>query len=120
MVFQLSTSMLDYLKEIFCNKPLLQFPDPNKPYILYVDASNNAYSSILCQPIDSDQDIRPVAYFSGTFTAQNRSWCATEEEAYAILNSVQHFELLPTSCKVYSPLQPQTIRTVSIQRNEDS
>ena len=45
---------LEYLKEIFCNEPLLQFPDPNKPYILYTDASNNAYSSILCQPVNSD------------------------------------------------------------------
>ena len=54
---------LDYRKEIFCNKPLLQFPGPNKPYILYMDASNNAYSGILCQPVDSNQDIRPVAYF---------------------------------------------------------
>ena len=34
---------LDYLKEVFCNKPILQFPDPNKPYILYTDASNNTY-----------------------------------------------------------------------------
>ena len=81
--------MLDYLKEIFCNKPILQFPDPNKPYILYTDASNNAYSGVLCQPISNDQDIRPVAYFSGTFTAQNRSWCATEKEAYAVLKSMQ-------------------------------
>ena len=70
---------LDYLKEIFCNKPLLQFPDPNKPYVLYTDASNNAYSGILCQPIDREQDVRPGAYFSGTFTAQNMSsWCTTE------------------------------------------
>ena len=66
--------VLDYVKEIFCNKPLLQFPDPNKPNILFSDVSNNVYSGILCQPIDSDQDIRPVAYFSGTFTAQSRSW----------------------------------------------
>ena len=36
---------LDYLKEIFCNKSILQFPDPNKDYILYTDASNNANSS---------------------------------------------------------------------------
>ena len=35
---------LDYLKEIFCNKPILQFLHPNKPYVLYTDASNNAYS----------------------------------------------------------------------------
>ena len=59
---------LEYLKEIFCNKLLLQFPHPNKPYILYKDASNNVYSGILCQLVDNDQDIRPVAYFSGTFT----------------------------------------------------
>ena len=39
---------LDYLKEIFCNKPILQFPDPNKNYILYTDTSNNAYSGVLC------------------------------------------------------------------------
>ena len=44
--------MLNYLKEIFCNKPILQFPDPNKPYILYTNASNNAYSGVLCQPIN--------------------------------------------------------------------
>ena len=34
----------------------------------------------------------PVAYFSGTFTAQNKSWCATEKEAYAVLKSVQCFD----------------------------
>ena len=83
---------LEYLEEIFYNKPLLQFLDPNKPYELYTDASNNAYSDILCQPIDNDQDFRPVAYFSGTFTAQNRSWCATEKEAYAVLKSMQCFD----------------------------
>ena len=83
---------LEYFKEIFCNKLLLQFLDPNKPYVLYTDASNNVYSSMLCQPVDNNQDIRPVAYFSGTFTAQSRSWCATEKEAYAVLKSMQHLD----------------------------
>ena len=63
---------LNYLKEIFCNNPTLQFPDPNKDYILYTDDSNNAYSSVLCQPQSNNQDIRPVTYFSGTFKAQNK------------------------------------------------
>ena len=45
---------LRYPKEIFCKKPLLQFPDPNKPYALYTDASNNTYSGVLCQPVDND------------------------------------------------------------------
>ena len=96
--------VLDYLKKIFCNKPLLQFPDPNKPYILYTDTSNYVYSGILYQPVDSNQDIRPVAYFSGTFTAQNKSWYATEKEAYAVLKSIQCFSLLPPRHEVYSLL----------------
>ena len=103
--------VLDYLKEIFCNKPLLQFPDPNKPYILYTDASNNVYSGILCEPVNSNQDIRQVAYFSGTFIAQNRSWCATEKVVYAILKSVQHFNyyLQGAKCTLHcdhKPLEP--------------
>ena len=99
---------LDYLKEIFCNKPLLQFHDPNKPYILYTDTSNNAYSGILCQPISNNQDIRPFAYFSGTFTVQNKSWCTTEKEVYAILKSVQCFDyyLQGTKCTLHYNHKP--------------
>ena len=91
--------MLDYLKEIFCNKPILQFPNPNKDYILYTDASNNAYSSVLCQLQSNDNDIRQVTYFSGTFTAQNKSWCATKKEAYAMLKSIQRFNYYLSGAK---------------------
>ena len=112
---------LDYLKEIFCNKPLLQFPDPNKPYILYMDTSNNAYSGILCQPVDSNQDIRAVAYFSGTLPAQNKSWCVTEKEAYAMLKSVQHFDyylqgMKCTLCYDHKPLEPFLTRGMKIAK----
>ena len=86
------SSHITLLKEIFCSKPILQFPDPNKDYILYTNASNNAYSDVLCQLQDNKNDIRPVTYFSGTFTVQNKSWCATTKEAYAVLKSVQRFD----------------------------
>ena len=112
---------LEYLKEIFCNKLLLQFPDPNKPYVLYTDTSNNVYSSILCQPVDNDQDIRPVAYFSSTFTAQNKGWYATEKEVYAILKSVQHFDYYLwgakcTLCCDHKPLEPFLTRGMKIAK----
>ena len=83
---------LDYLEEIFCSEPILKFPNPNNDYILYTDASNNAYSGVLCKPQSDDNDIRMVLYFSGTFTAQKKSWCATEKEAYDVLKSVQRFD----------------------------
>ena len=113
--------MLDYLKEIFCNKLILQIPDLNKPYVLYTDASNNAYSGILCQPVENDQDIRPVAYFSGTFTAQNRSWCATEKEAYVVLKNVQCFDYYIRGAKCtlhygHKPLEPFLTRGMKIAK----
>ena len=112
---------LDYLKEIFCNKPILQFPDPNKDYTLYTDASNNAYSGVLCQAQSNDKDIRPVTYFSGTFTAQNKSWCATEKEAYAVLKNIQRFDyyLQGTKCTLrcdHKPLEPFLSRGMKIAK----
>ena len=83
------SSLIRLLKAFFCSKPILKFPDPNKDYILDTDASNNAYISILCQPQDNNNDIRPVVYFAETFTAQNKSWYATEKEAYTVLKRVQ-------------------------------
>ena len=110
-----------FKKKEFCNKLILQFPDPNKPYVLYTDASNNAYSGVLCQPISNDKDIRPVAYFSGTFTAQNKSWCATEKEAYAVLKSVQRFDyhLRGAKCTLqcnHKPLEPFLTRGMKIAK----
>ena len=86
---------LDYLKEIFCNKPILHFPDPNKDYVLYTDASNNAYSGVLCQPQNNDKDVRPVTYFSGTFMAQKKSWCVTEKESIQSPEKCTEVRLLP-------------------------
>ena len=99
----------------------MQFSDPNKPCVLYTDASNNAYSGFLCQPISNDQNIRPVAYFSGTFTTQNRSWCATEKEAYAVLKSIQRFDyyLRGTKCTLqcdHKPLEPFLTRGMKIAK----
>ena len=99
----------------------MQFPDPNKPYVLYTYASNNAYLGVLCQPISNNKDIRPVAYFSGTFTTQNKSWCVTEKEAYAVLKSVQRFGyyLRGTKCTLQcnqKPLEPFLTRGMKIAK----
>ena len=53
----------------------------------------------------------PTIYFSGTFTAQNKSWCATKKEAYAMLKSIQRFDyyLRGVRCTLrcnHKPLEP--------------
>ena len=112
---------LGYLKEILYNKPILLFPDPNKNYVLYTDTSNNTYSGVLCKPINNNKDIRAVTYFSGTFTAQNKSWCATEKEAYAILKSIQGFNYYRRGAKCtlrcdHKPLEPFLTRGMKIAK----
>ena len=78
----------------------------------------HAYLSVLCQPQSNDKDIRPVAYFSGTFTAQNKSWCATKKEAYAVLKSLQRFDYY-LKCTLrcdHKPLEPFLSRGMKITK----
>ena len=71
--------------------------------------------------LTNNQDIRPVAYFSGTFTAQNRSWCATEKEPYAVLKCMQRFDyyLKGVTCTLHchhKPLEPFLTRGMHIAK----
>ena len=52
------------LIEELCKMPSLQYPDPNKPFKLFTDASNYSYSGILHQAKDEEPDqLIPIAYF---------------------------------------------------------
>ena len=68
-----------------------------------------------------ENDIRPVAYFSGTFTAQNKSQCAIEKEACVVLKSLQRFDyyLRGTQCTLRcdnKPLEPSLSRDMKIAK----
>ena len=107
------------LKGNFLHKPLLQFPDPNKPYILYTDVSNYVYSGVLYQQVDNDQDIRPVAYFFRHIHSTKQELVATEIEAYAVLKSMQHFDyyLQGAKCTLHcnhKPLEPFLTRGMKV------
>ena len=59
--------------------------------------------------------------FSGTFTAQNKSWCATEKEAYTVLKSVQRFDYFQRGAKCtlrcdYKWLEPFLSRGMKITK----
>ena len=38
------------LKDALCTEPILKFPDLNKPYVLFTDASKHAWAGVLTQP----------------------------------------------------------------------
>ena len=62
-----------------------------------------------------------VHIFSRTFTAQNKSWCATEKEAYTVLKSTQRFDyyLRGAKCTLrcnHKPLEPFLPRGMKIAK----
>ena len=76
-------------------EPILQFPDPNKPYTLYTDASKYAWSCVLIQQythnIDNKQIVvnHPITYVSGLFKGSQLNWAALTKEVYAIYMSIK-------------------------------
>ena len=85
----------ELLKEVLIKEPILRFPDPNKPYIMYTDTSKYAWSCVLTQQythdIDSKQIVvnHPITYVSGLFKGSQLNWVALTKEVYVIYMSIK-------------------------------
>ncbi|KAG7297303.1 hypothetical protein JYU34_019262 [Plutella xylostella] len=76
-------------KELLTNAPLLQYPDPEKTFILTTDASQIALGAVLSQgAVGSDL---PVAYASRTLTETESRYSTIERELLAIVWAIKHF-----------------------------
>ena len=75
------------LKEAIIQAPILQYPDTTKPYIVYMDASDDACRAQLSQIQDGTEFL--VAFLSHTFTDTQRRWTTPEQEAYGIYFAIK-------------------------------
>ena len=60
------------LKDAIIQAPILRYPDTTKPYIVYMDASDDACGAQLSQ-MHNEAEF-PVAFLSHTFTDTQRRW----------------------------------------------
>ena len=106
----------ELLKETLCTHPILQYPNLNKPYVLFTDASRYAWAGVLMQPYDEINEsnwlttdvstsqwktvYHPVSYISGLFRGSQLNWAAHTKEAYAIYMSVQKLSFYLTNTDV--------------------
>ena len=105
------------IKELLTSAPVLALPDPSRPFILHVDASNYAIGAVLSQlplvPSTDPSDVtkpvskpvpRPNAYFSMQLTPPQTRWPTIEKEQFAMVSAVHHFyEYIGTNhCDVYT------------------
>ena len=83
------------LQSLLIQEHILKYPDPNKPYILYTDASKYVWSCVLTQEYEHkiEKKIRkihhPITYTSGLFKGSQINWATLTKEAYAIYISIK-------------------------------
>ena len=75
--------------------PILKYPDPQKGYVVFTDASDQA--AVLTQENpDADGKVRemPIAYLSAQFSDTQFKWSTVVKEGYAInyaINKWRHY-----------------------------
>ena len=66
--------------------PILCYPNPNKRYIVYTDASDDACRAQLSQEHNGTEFL--IAFLSHIFTGIQRKWNTTKQEAYGVYYAV--------------------------------
>ena len=85
----------ELLKTSLMTDPILTYPDPSHPYVLFTDASKYAWACVLTQErihIIGEKEtkiLHPITYMSGLFRGSQLNWVCLTKEAYAIYMSIK-------------------------------
>ena len=85
----------EMLKNALITSPILKYPDPNKSYTLFTDASKHAWACLLTQEYEHEKNNKtykinhPITFASGLFKGSQLNWAALTKEAFAIYSSIK-------------------------------
>ena len=76
--------------------PRLQYPNPNKAFKLFTDASKHSYSGVLHQEETSSEantilKLVPIAYISSSFSKMQQLWNTSRKSVSQFIRSIQKF-----------------------------
>jgi hypothetical protein len=91
---------LERIKELLLNEDVLCFPDTDKPFELFTDASQLHMSAVLMQRNKSGNR-QPIGYWSKGFKGSQLAWSALVKEARAVKEGTEHFGVFIKGCEVY-------------------
>ena len=92
---QICQESFDLLKTSLMTEPILTYPDPNLPYVLFTDASKYAWACVLTQEkthTSEEKEIKilhHIMYMTGFFRGSQINWACLTKEAYAIYMSIR-------------------------------
>ena len=85
----------EMLKTSLLTEPILTYPDPSLPYVLFTNASKYAWACVLTQEkmhVMEEKEVKtlhPITYMSGLFRGSQMNWACLTKEAYAICMSIK-------------------------------
>ena len=85
----------EMLKDALMSAPILKYPNTEKPYTIFTDASKYGWAGVLTQEhtsVINGKEVtmnHPVAYVSGMFRGSQLNWAAMTKEAYAIYMTIK-------------------------------
>ena len=90
----------EMLKTSLMKEPILTYPDPSLPYVLFTDAGKYAWACVLTQEKIHDIEgkevkiLHPITYMSGLFRGSQMNWACLTKEAYAIYMSIKNWPII--------------------------
>ena len=88
----------ELLEAKLLENPVLVYPDPNLPCVLFTDASKYAWSCVLTQEYThwvgnkETKILHPITYQSGLFKGSQMNWACLTKGAYAIYMSIKKLD----------------------------
>ena len=85
----------DLLKASLMTEPILTYPDPNHPNVLFTDANKYVWACVLTQEKTHQIEgkevkiLHPITYMSSLFRGSKINWACLTKEAYAIYMSIK-------------------------------
>ena len=103
------------IKKSLTSAPILAYPDFEKPFILYTDASSTAVGMVLSQ--FQEEKERVIAYAGRSLKKHERNYPITELEGLAVVQGIKHFDVYLRYSKFKIVTDHDSLRFLLTQRH---